>query len=236
MRTLFVLEAVERLQRGFRHRRLAADGAEQLLAERDLPLLGQEARFGVADVAEHRVEPRAVELAGDALEARDIGDLPGDLGVADVEPQRARPLVEHGFGDHLAEQLAVEPQRLGLVGQDRAIQLAAELLQPVLVELAEGIDADLGAADLGDRGCAEAFEDVADAPDAEADGDQAEDDAHDGAADPIGGGFMNTSKHETVSCCLGERPIQGRFGRNIEAGAQHRNSRQTPLARLLALC
>ena len=206
MVALFVLEAVERLQRRFRHRRLAADGAEQLLAERNLAAARTEARLGVAHVAEHRVEPRAVELAGDAFEARHIGDLPGDLGVADVEPQCSRPLVERRLGDHLAEQLAVEPQRPGLVGQDRAVQLAAELLQPVLVELAECIDTDLGAADLGDRRCAEAVEDVADAPDAEADGDQAEDDAHDGAADPIGGGFVNTSKHETVSCCLGERP------------------------------
>ena len=127
-----------------------------------------------------------------------LGDLARDLGVADVEPQRARPLVDRGFGDHLAEQLAVEAERLGLVGQDRAVQLAAELLQPVLVELAEGIDADFGAADLGDRVGAEAAENVADAPDAEADGDQAEHDAHDGAADPIGRGFVNTSKHETV--------------------------------------
>ena len=110
----------------------------------------------------------------------------------------ARALVERGLGDDLAQQLPVEAQRLGLVGQDRAVQLAAELLQPVLVELAEGIDADFGAADLGDGGGAEAAENVADAPDAEADGDQAEDDAHDGAADPIGGGFVNTSKHETV--------------------------------------
>ena len=116
------------------------------------------------------------------------------------------PLVERGFGDHLAEQLPVEAQRPGLVGQDRPVQLAAELLQPVLVELAELLDADFGAADLGDGRRAEAAENVADAPDAEADGDQAEDHAHDGAADPIGGGFVNTSKHETVSCCLGERP------------------------------
>ena len=111
------------------------------------------------------------------------------------------------FGDHLAEQLAVEAERPGLVGQDRAVQLAADLLQPVLVELAEGIDADFGAADLGDGGGAEAAEDVADAPNAEADGDQAEDHAHDGAADPIGGGFVDTSKHETVRFVW----VSGRF-------------------------
>ena len=195
--------------------------------------------LGVAHVAEHRLEPRAVELAGDALEARIVGDLPRDLGVADVEPQCSRPLVEHGFGDHLAEQLAVEAQRPGLVGRDRAAQLAAELLQPVLVELAECVDADFGAADLGDRRCAEALEDVADAPDAEADGDQAKDDAHDGAADPIGGGFVNTSKHETVSCCLGERPHSRPIGPEYRGGRRTATAyiaRKRPLARLPALC
>ena len=71
---------------------------------------------------------------------------------------------------------------------------------------AERIDADFGAADLGDGRGAEAAEDVADPPDREADRDQAQDHAHNDAADPIGGRFLNTSKHETVSCCLGERP------------------------------
>ena len=66
---------------------------------------------------------------------------------------------------------------------------------------AEGVkkvEADLGPADGRDRIGAEPPENIADTPDAEADGDQAEHHAHDGAADPIGRGFVNTSKHETV--------------------------------------
>ena len=133
-----------------------------------------EPRFGVACVAEVGIEPRAVELAGDAFEVRGVGDPSGELGVADVEPQRACPLVHCGFGDDLIEQLPIEAKRPGLVGQDRAVQLAADLLQAVLVELAEGVEADFGAADLGDCVGAEALEDVADAPDAETDSDQAE--------------------------------------------------------------
>ena len=65
----------------------------------------------------------------------------GDLGVGDAEPQLARPLVERGLGDELAEHLPVEAERARLVGRDRPAELAAELLQPVVVELAELLDA-----------------------------------------------------------------------------------------------
>ena len=86
-------------------------------------------------------------------------------------------------------------ERARLVRRDRAAELAAELLQALVVDLAELVDGDLGAADLGDGRAAEAAEDVADAPDREADGDQAEHDAHDGLAEPIAGGLAYTSKH-----------------------------------------
>ena len=45
---LLVLEAVERFDRGLRHDDVAADGAGQLLAQRDAALLGDEARLGEA--------------------------------------------------------------------------------------------------------------------------------------------------------------------------------------------
>ena len=86
----------------------------------------------------------------------------------DAEPHLLRLLVERGLGDQLAEQLAVETERARLIRRDRTAELAAELLQAVVVDLAELLDRDFGAADLGDRGAAEAAENVADAPDREA--------------------------------------------------------------------
>jgi hypothetical protein len=85
----------------------------------------------------------------------------------------------------------------------------------------------------------EPAENVADAPNAEADGDQAKDDAHDGAADPIGGGLVNTSEHEIRSVCLDERPNQadfaGIYGPPLGT-ATHADSAKPPLAWALALC
>ena len=104
----------------------------------------------------HLLEPRAVELAGDALEAGSSVIWRAISASQTLSRSCARPLVERGFGDQLAEQLPVEAQRPRLVRRDRAAELAAELLQPVLVELAELVDADFGAADLGDRRRAEA--------------------------------------------------------------------------------
>ena len=64
-----------------------------------------------------------------------------------------------------ASDLPVEPERPRLIRQDRTAEVAAELLQPVLIELAELLDADFGAADLGHGRLAETAENVADAPD-----------------------------------------------------------------------
>ena len=80
----------------------------------------------------------------------------------------------------------------GVIGRP---SLAAELLQAVGVELAELFDRDLGAADLDRRIEPEAAENIADAPDREADDQAAHDDGHDAPAEPGRGGFVDTAEH-----------------------------------------
>src|SRR5262245_3267384 len=92
--------------------------------------------------------------------------------AASARPRRSsrvRSLVERRFGNDRAEQLLVETERARLIGRDRPADLAADLLQALVVDLAELLGADLGMADLGQAGAAEATENVADAPDREAD-------------------------------------------------------------------
>ncbi len=91
--------------------------------------------------------------------------------------------------DHLAEDLLLQAERAGLVGRDRTAELLAEALQTLVVLVAELVDRNLGLADLGHGENAEAAENVADAPDAEADHQEQHHRRHDDAAEPVGGGL-----------------------------------------------
>ena len=101
------------------------------------------------------------------------------------EPEPPRFLVKRGFRDGLLQHLAVEAEGARLIHRQRAAELAADLLQPVGIELAEFVDRNLGMADLGQRRLAEAPEDVGDAPDAETDDQYAHHHGHNGFAEPV---------------------------------------------------
>src|ERR1700691_2705746 len=126
---------------------------------------------------------------------RIVHDALNDLGVRNAEPHLLGDLVDPGPRDHLAEHLAVETKGIGLFRRDGMAELLAELPQSVLVSLTELVGRNFRVADLGQIRMAEAAEDVVDAPQGETAGEKRQDDAHDGAAEPIGGGFPDTSKH-----------------------------------------
>src|SRR5207253_7606956 len=74
-------------------------------------------------------------------------------------------------------------------------ELAADLLQAILIGLSELLDRDFSIADLGETRAAEAPKDVVDAPNGKAARQQRHDRTHDTAAKPIFRGFANTPKH-----------------------------------------
>ena len=172
---LLVLILIDRRHGGRRHVQIAGDAFGDLPAQQHVALLIDKAGFGIAGLADDLLEKPAVELAVRPAEIRIVGDAADDVGIADAEAQRLGLLVERGFGDQVAERLPVEAERARLVGRDRAAEPAAELAQLVVIKLAKLLDRDFGVADLDRRIEAEAAENVADAPDREAD-DQ---DAHD---------------------------------------------------------
>lgn len=190
-----VLELLDRCDQRVRRRDVAGNRVGEFATDQRAALLGDEARFGKAGVADQRLEAVAVELAGRAGEILVVDDLLGDLGVGQRQPQVARAFVESGFGHELADQLAVETQRPRLIRRDWAAHAAAQGLQAVVVVGTELLDADFSLADLGDRREAESPEDVADAPDGKADHQKPHDHGHDNLAEPISGGFLNTAKH-----------------------------------------
>ena len=112
-----------------------------------------------------------------------------------AKPQLLGLLVDRGFGNQLSEQLAIEPAGACLIGRNRPPDLASQLLQAVVIELAKLLDRYFGAADRGHRVASKAAEYVADAPDRETDRDDAHHDSHYGLAEPGRGGFVNTAKH-----------------------------------------
>ena len=101
------------------------------------------------------------------------------------KPKPPRFLVKRGFGNGLLQYLAVEAEGARLIHGQRTAELAADLLQPVGIELAELFGRNLGMADLGQRRLAKTPEDVGNAPDPEADDQYAHHDGHDGFAEPV---------------------------------------------------
>ena len=175
--------------------RAAKDGARELAPQYLLALFGDESLLGETGLPDGLLEAHAVELTARRLEAGIGGDAFGDLGVGHLETQVADLLVEHDLGDQLGDHLAVDPERTRLIHRELPAELAAELLQAVIVNLAELLDRDLGMANLGDGRTPKAAEHVADAPDRETEHEKAHHGGHDDLADPVGRGFAETSKH-----------------------------------------
>src|SRR5262249_24043544 len=145
--------------------------------------------------ADGRLEAEAVELPVGPAERGIVGDVAGNLCVGKRKAELAGALVEQKFRDDLAQHEPVDAHGARLIAADGTAELARELLQAIVVEHAELIDGELGAADLGHRGTAEAAENVADSPDREADDQKAEDGGQDDLAEPVGRGFAEPSKH-----------------------------------------
>lgn len=185
-RALFALKLAQRLHQRLRRFEAGGEAAGDLAAERDAALLGQVALLGEAELADQLLEAIGVELAVGALEVRILQDRLHGVGVGLAEPEPARVLVERCFGDRLLQHLAIDPDRARLIRRQRPAELAADLLQTVVIGLAELLGGDFGAADLGERRPAEAAEYVGNTPDSEADDQDAHHDRHDGLANPVG--------------------------------------------------
>ncbi len=192
---LLVLKLVDRIEPRLRRGKFAGKRFRDLPSECQPALLVDEALFGVAEVAQQLLEAHPVELAGGTAECWLLGEVAHDLGVGNAEPHLFCALVETRFGDHLTEDAPVEAHGLGLFRRERPAHLAADLLQAIIIGLAELLDLDFGVADLGEIGAAEAAEDVVDAPDRKTEGQYAHNHTHDGAAEPVCGGVSDTSKH-----------------------------------------
>ena len=158
-------------------------------------LLGDEALLGEAHLADRLLEPDPVELAG-----RGLWKPGSSVTRRAISASRRRGRMPRarsssaGFGDHLP-QMPVEAERARLVRRDRPADLAAELLQPVVVDLAELLDAKSRCCRSWPRSSGRSRGKCRRCPRPRSLRIQAHHHAHDDAAEPIGGGFTDTSKH-----------------------------------------
>ena len=192
---MLVLEAVDGERRGLRRGHVPADRQRDFPAQRHATLLGGETRLGVAGVADHVLETLTVERTGRPAERGIVHDQPGDFRIRKAQAHLARLLIDRRLGDELADDLLLEPQFMRLRRGDGMAQLATDLLEAVVVGLAELLDRNLGVADFGKARSPVAAENVADAPNAEGEDEEADDPAHDSFAERGGGGFAQTAEH-----------------------------------------
>ena len=176
--------AVDRLAGGDRDLHRAGERVGELGAHEGAVMLAHEAGLRQPALAEDRGRTAAVELAARALEARLLGDAADDELIRHPQPELARLLVERRLGHHPRQDLAVEAHGAGLLRRHRLTGAPDELLQLGLVVGAELVAGDLDVADPRHDDALAAAEDVVDAPDREADDQEAEQHGDDGLAEP----------------------------------------------------
>src|SRR6201999_4481335 len=112
----------------------------------DPALVGEVARFGEAVLADDGLEACWIEAAAEAPEVGVGIDHAHGLGIGLPQAKLPRLFVERGFGQRLAQYLAVEAERPRLLGGEGTADLAPDLLDTVGVDLAELVHRDFGAA------------------------------------------------------------------------------------------
>src|SRR6202041_1615784 len=159
--------------------------AGDLTSQRDPPLLGDKTLLAVTELPDQALETLRVERTVDALKVRIAEDRLQSFFVRLSKPKPPGLFVECGFRDGLLKHLAVKPERAGLILGQRTAELAADLLQPIIVDLAELLGRYLRASNLGERRLPEASENICDAPNAETDNQDAHHHGHDNFAEPV---------------------------------------------------
>jgi hypothetical protein len=115
--------------------------------------------------------------------------------VGNAQAHLAGLLAHDRLGHEVGHDLLVDSEELGLLRGDHRAELPPEPLQLVVVGIANLIDRDLGIADLRDRGRSAGAENVPDAPDREAQDQNAEQDGGYDLADQALPGQAHSSKH-----------------------------------------
>jgi hypothetical protein len=186
--------AVDRFPHGDRHREAARDRLRKLGPADHAALIAQEQGFGLAALVQEGLEPRPLEPARTA-KARVIGDRANQKLIGDAEAERLGTPIQDGFADKPGENLLVEAVSPGLLRRDALARLAHQLLDVGLVGGPERFGRDVDPADRRHGVAGRAPEDVVDAPDREAEDQEAEHHRDHGFSKPGPAGVADSSEH-----------------------------------------
>ena len=134
------MKLIDGFEPGFRRRQIAGKRIGDLPPQQDLALVVDEPPFAQTNAAQKLLETRPVEIAARISERPLFFDTARNLGVRNAKSHLPRALVETRFGNHFAKHSPVEAASLRLFGRNRLAHLAAELLQAVIISLAELLD------------------------------------------------------------------------------------------------
>ena len=181
-RAPLVAVAVEVVEHHLGHGTACRDRLRHLAAHEVLPRQRHEALLAIAGVVEQRLEDAAVELALGVAEGDVVEDRLPHHRVAHRDPGVARREIEKHAADHLPQHPLRQAELAGALGGHLGLQHRLQPAQLAAVLILELLRHDALRAHLGDVLRADAAtEDVADAPDGEAEDQHAEHHAHDDA-------------------------------------------------------
>ena len=189
----------------------------QLAAEQtDVPVLAESV------AAQQLAENVRVERAGLVTEPRIGLDLLANHGVGQRHSQVGRRPIEQHALDHAVEDGIRQAQRARLLGLDRAAERLSEPPHGVAILLLERRGGDLDPADFGSPvGAASRPEHVGDAPNAEAQHQEQEQDLDDQRSRALANGFQHDGFDVPETLTRARPPGDGTTRRMIEAG-RHR--------------
>ena len=174
---LFLAVAVDGLDKGSRRPAAGLDAVHVLGAGQVAPQQGHVAAFAQADGAQDLIELIGVEGAELVAEFGLGADIPGDQVVADGDAEVGGAEIEKGAGDHVLQHRLQEAERPRLLPGQLVAGAGSEAVELALEFGAEPLRRDINAAHLGYHVGDPDPEKVADAPDDEAE-DQDADEAH----------------------------------------------------------
>jgi hypothetical protein len=166
-----------------------------VLPHQKCALLLHESGLAETGAAQSLLEGWPIELAVGSAERGLLQNGSGYELVRHAEAERLSALIEESVVHEPSKDALIDPEGASLLGSEIGPELTAQSLDLIIVGGSELFHRDFGASDTGDAVPRSAPEDVADAPDREAEDQKSEQNCGNDLADKTLSGLSKTLKH-----------------------------------------